>query len=90
MKDDSLFTINSVDNIFKYDFVYPDEEVLYYQSSNHGIKIYKDEKLYRSAVICATAGATTIHESSAVIVEEDILICCADKVFSLSLPDLKL
>ena len=62
----------------------------YYQSSNHGIKVYENGKLYKSAIICGTAGATGIHENSAIIADEDILICCADKIFSLSLPDLKL
>ena len=90
LENDSSFAIHSVDNNFNYDFVYRDEEVVFYQSGNHGIKIYKDEELYKSAVVCATAGATGIHENSAVIVDENILICCANKVFSLSLPDLKL
>ncbi len=90
LENDNSFKINSVDNSFNYDFVYKDEEAIYYQSSDHAVKIYKDEKLYKSAFICATAGATGVHENSAVIIDEDILICCADKVFSLSLPDLKL
>lgn len=90
LEDDNAFTIYSSDNYFKYDFVYHDEEAIYYQSSNHAIKAYKDEKIYKSAVICASAGAAGIHKNSAIIVEGDILICCANKVFSLSLPDLKL
>jgi len=88
--DESLYTLDSTDSISRYDFVYQDEESEFYRSTNHGIKIYKDEKVYKSAVICAVAGATGIHENSAVIVDENILICCADKIFSLSLPDLKL
>jgi hypothetical protein len=88
--NESSYSEDSADNISKYDFVYRDEESKFYQSTNHGIKIFKDEKLCKSAIVCATAGATGIHKDSAVIVDEDILICCADKIFSLSLPDLQL
>ena len=88
--NESSYSENSVDNVSKYDFVYRDEEPKFYRSTNHGIKIFKTDKLFKSAVVCATGGATGIHEYSAVIVDEDILICCADKVFSLSLPDLNL
>lgn len=79
-----------VGNNFEYDYVYKDGETDFYQSTDHGIKIYKAEKVYKSAVVCAAGGATGIYENSAVVVDEDILICCADKIFSLTLPDLKL
>jgi hypothetical protein len=90
LMNESSYTFDSVNNISKYDFVYQDEESEIYQSTKHGIKVFKDEKLHKSAVVCATGGATGIHENSAVIFDEDILICCAGKVFSLSLPDLNL
>lgn len=40
--------------------------------------------------MCAITGGTTIHSQSSVIADNDIYICCADKVFSLTLPDLTL
>ena len=88
--DESSYTHDSVDNTSNYELVYQDEESKIYQSTNHGIKVFKDENLYKSAVICATGGVTGIHENSAVIVDEDVLVCCADKIFSLALPDLRL
>ena len=87
---DEAFKLNSADNNFKYDFVYHDEEATKYQCSQHAIKVCEDEKIYKSAIVCAGAGGTTIHSQSAIIVDNDIFICCADKVFSLSLPDLTL
>ena len=90
LEDDSTFRVGSNDNASNYDFVYHDEEATYYQSTNHAIKVFKDGKLYKTALIAATAGATGVHENSAEIIHDDILICCADKIFSLSLPDLKL
>lgn len=90
IENDPTYKIGSADNSFSYNFVYKDKKALTYQSSNHGIKIYKDNEIYKSAMICAVAGGTGIHEKSAIIENEDIYICCADKVFSLKLPSLTL
>ena len=89
LADESLYS-PAADTISKYDFVYQDQESELCRSTGHGIKIFKDDELRKSAVVRAVGGATGIHENSAVIVDEDILICCADKVFCLSLPDLRL
>ena len=88
--NESSFTLNSTDNCFSYDYEYFDEEAKYYNPSAHGIRVKKAEELICSTIICATAGATGIHENSAVIINNGILVCCANKVVCLSLPDLKL
>lgn len=88
--NESSYKVDSFDNTSNYDLVYQDEESKFYQSTYHGVKVYKGKKLFQSAIVCATAGATGVHGNSAVIVDKDILICCADKIFSLSLPNLKL
>ncbi len=88
--DESTYTQNSTDNVFATKNVFADSESDVFQSTKHGVKVYKDEKLYGNALICAVGGATGIHENSAVIIENDILICCADSIFSLSLLDLNL
>ena len=89
LENDSAYKFGSGDNNFKYDFVYHEEDVANYESGNYAIKVFKDEDLYKGALICAT-GTIGIHKNFAVIVDEDLLICCASKVFNLSLPDLKL
>ena len=90
IENDPIYKIGSADNSFIYDFVYTDKEPLTYQSSNHGIKVYKDNIIYKSAIVCAVAGATGIHDNSGVIENGDLYICCADKVFSLKIPTLSL
>ncbi len=90
LSDDPDFSSDSTDNSFSFEKVFIDEDSDIYHSTKHGIKVYKDEKLLSSALICAVGGATGIHENSAVIIENDILICCSDKIFSLCLPDLNL
>lgn len=82
--------VGSADNTFIYDFVYRDEDAIDYQSSKHAIKIFQEEKLIKSAIVCAVGGSTTIHGNSAVVIDDNLYIACADKVLSLTLPDLKL
>jgi hypothetical protein len=88
--NDTTYKTESTDNNFAYDLVYKDEDAGKYQSSNHAVKIFRDGQLIKSAIVCAVGGSTTIHDNSAVIKDHDLYIVCADKVFSLSLPDLQL
>lgn len=83
------YTPNSADNNLIYENIFTDENELDH-STKHGIKVLLDEKKYSNALICAVGGATGIHEKSAAIVDDSILICCADKIFSLTLPNLNL
>jgi hypothetical protein len=88
--DDKGYRTESTDNKFLYDFVYLDEDAKKYQSSNHAIKIFQSGQLIKSAVVCAVGGSTCIHDNSAVVSDDNLYVACADKVFSLSLPDLQL
>lgn len=87
--NETNYTLNSVDNNFIYENIFADESDLCLWTK-HGIKVFLAENLYSNALICANGGATGIHENSAVIIDENILICCANKIFSLSLPKLAL
>lgn len=86
---DRTFTEGSADNVNQYDFVYFDKSE-YYFPSVFGIKIFQDEKLIKSAVIGSIGGGTDIHDTSTIIETDRLLICCADTIFCLSIPDLTL
>jgi outer membrane protein assembly factor BamB len=86
---DPTFKQNSVDNLHKYDYIYF-EESEYSSSTVFGINVYINEKLLKSAVIGADYGATAIGENSIIFETDRILICCSDKIFCLSIPDLEL
>jgi hypothetical protein len=88
--DEPLYENKSTDNNSTYDFVYLDEEANQYRSSNHAIKIFQRGQLIKSAMVCAVGGATAIHPKSALAKDNSLYIACANKVFSLTLPDLKL
>jgi hypothetical protein len=84
------YTADSADNRFEYGLTYqhPEDET-YRHTSKHGIKVYKDG-LYKSAILLATGGCTGVNSYSALTDDENLLICCSNKVFSLRLPDLEL
>jgi hypothetical protein len=86
---DETFTAGSADNVNQYDFVYFDESE-YHFSSVFGIKTFQDDMLIKSAVIGSSGGRTGIHDTSTIIENDRILVCCSDTIFCLSIPDLTL
>ena len=86
---DRTFTEGSADNVNQYDFVYFDKSE-YYFPSVFGIKIFQDNTLIKSAVIGSIGGGTGIHDTSTIIENDRLLICCSDTIFCLSIPDLNL
>jgi hypothetical protein len=87
--EDQTFTEGSIDNINHYNFVYF-EKFLYRSTSIYGIKVFQDNALIKSAAVGAIGGATSIHETSAIIEDDRLILCCSDTIFCLSIPDLTL
>jgi len=85
---DEIYSSDSADNINKFDFEYLDIDGSY--AEQVGIKLYKDDAIFKSAIISAFGGGTTVHKTSFVTEADRIIICCADTVFCLSIPDLSL
>ena len=86
---DETYEIGSADNINNYDFEYLETENKY-NSTFVGVKIYENEELNKSILIGSEGGNTEINENSKIIEENRVLICCADKIFCLSFPELNL
>lgn len=76
----------SADNLFKFDFEYLEKSA----STIFGIKILENEVCLKSAVISAEGGETGVHNSALVLEENRLILCCGNKIFCLSIPDLKL
>src|SRR5436190_1441480 len=83
------FTEGSADNVIQYDFVYFDKSE-YILPSVFGVKIFQDNVMLKSEVIGSIGGGTGIHETSTIIEDNRILLCCSDSIFCLSIPDLTL
>jgi hypothetical protein len=84
-----VYSVNSTDNNNKYDSIYLEGTEDCY-STLIGIKIYRNDSHFKSAIIGAQGGGTTIHETSHIIKSDRIVVCCSDTVFCLSIPDLEL
>ncbi len=66
--DDSAFN-QTADSPISYDkVIQADKDKEYSPTSQHAIKIYRDNNLISSAIILATGGGTGIHSDSALIV----------------------
>ncbi|MDZ7899991.1 MAG: hypothetical protein U5N85_18440 [Arcicella sp.] len=83
------YKAGSADNVFKYDFEYL-ENSKNKATSIFGIKLLSNGKCIKSAIISSEGGETGIHNTALVIEDDRFVICCADKIFCLSVPDLKL
>ena len=76
----------SADNLFEFDFEYLEKSA----STIFGIKILDNNVCLKSAVISSQGGETGVHNSALVLEEDRLILCCGDKVFCLSIPDLTL
>ena len=84
--EDSLYALNSVDNVRQYDEIYLDED----SYTVFGIRVLRDNLKVKSAIIGSNQGATTLHDTAMVIEDDRLVICCSDSIFSLSIPSLSL
>jgi len=91
--DDLSYSLNSADNIVHYDKEYFDgviNEDRVYPTSKHGIRVKQNEYELSSAIICEVGWATGIHENSFLFSDNNLFICCCDKIYSLRLPALEI
>ncbi|GAB3713957.1 hypothetical protein GCM10027592_53400 [Spirosoma flavus] len=89
--DDTNYNSGSADNVVKYDHYYASDNPERFILTQHGIKITDIEgQLIKQVCIAALGGKTGIHEHCCVVLDKTLTVCCADSVFSLTLPDLSL
>lgn len=83
------YQLNSVDNRSVYDQVYLQESD-YLLPTKIGIRIIENGINISSAIIGAEGGASALHETSQIIEDNRIVICCSDTIFCLEIPSLAL
>ena len=88
--NDSTFSPNSSDNLNVYKDIYFGEDAEKYPSSKHGIRLVENGKEINNCLIIGSGGGTSINENSSILDNDNLLICCSDSVFSISILDLKL
>ena len=86
---DKTFTPGSIDNSRQYDFQYFNESE-YVFPTILAVKVYKDEQLFKSAIIASHGGGTSPHKNAIVYEQDRLAICCSDTIFCLAIPTLTL
>lgn len=88
--DEPTYKFGSADNNFNYSKHYFGGGATEYPTSKHGIKIYKEDQIIDSCIIIGSGGATGVYQNSSFIDKDQLLICCCDTIFCLTLSDLEL
>jgi hypothetical protein len=90
VRDEPTYKLGSADNNFIYSKHYLGDGGQDYPTSKHGIKIFQDDQILESCIVIGSGGATGIHKNSTIIDNDNLLVCCCDTVFCLTLPNLDL
>ena len=88
--DEPTYKFGSADNKFNYSKHYFSDGAMEYPTSKHGVKIFQDDKEIYNCIIIGSGGATVVHQNSSLIDNDQLVICCCNTIFCLSLPDLEL
>jgi hypothetical protein len=87
--DDRSFTPGS-DNIHTYLSYYYSQDEMDYHNLYHGVKIFDGDTEIDSCLLLGSGGTTGIHQTSSLLDGNQLLICCGDSLFCLTLPLLEL
>lgn len=91
IENDPSITFGSNDNPHSYDHAYRLDDELYTPTSLHSVSVtQEDGKANASCILIASGGASSIHDHSAIIHSDSLLIAVGPYVASLHLPVLTL
>ena len=88
--DTPAYSFDSSENTNTYLNVYFGDDGRELPVSKHGIKVYKANKEINSCLIIGSGGATGVQKNSTLLDHDQLLVCCCNTVFCLTLPDLYL
>lgn len=88
--NEPTYKAGTSDNNFSYSKHYFGDGATEYPTSMHGIKIYQDGQIIDSCIVIGSGGATGVHQNSSLIDIDQLLLCCCNTIFCLTLPDLNL
>lgn len=86
--EDPTYRIGSADNVRGYDSVYDFSEE-FTPNTKLGIECIEERGTKHSCIILTSAGATGIHEHTAVLAHAKCFVAVGDRLCALSLPRLK-
>ena len=83
--NDAMYTPDSADNKYQYDEVFGSKDCI---SSKHGIILSHNEEIRRSIIILETGGATGIHDTCYVVIDNYLYLCVGNRVYKIQIPEL--
>lgn len=93
VSNDRSFSHGSADNLHSYEKVYRlDDTQEFRPSSLHAVRIFDGDegREIASCILCASGGATGIHENSALVHGDELILAVGPYAVSLHLPTLQL
>ena len=89
LSEDAVFN-QTADSPTSYDkVIQADKDVQYSPTSQLAIKIFNLHNFISSGIILASGGGTGVHRDTALIDDDNLIIRCCNKLFSLGLPNLE-
>lgn len=88
--DEPTYKFGSADNNFNYAKHHFGDGGQESPTSKHGIRIFQIDQEISNCIIIGSGGATGVHQNSSLVDNDQLLICCCDTVFCLTLPCLDL
>lgn len=90
MLDEPSYKFGSTDNNFNYSKHYLGDGAEKFPTSKQGVKICQDDQIINSCILIGSGGATGIHQNSSLLDNDQLIVCCCDTVFCLTLIELEL
>lgn len=86
------YTFNAVDNGHRYDQVYHLNDEVVQPSTLHTVRVISrtDDRVTTTCILTASGGTTGIHENSAVVHDDSLVIAVGPFIVSLQLPSLEI
>lgn len=89
--NDPTFSFGSVDNPHSYDHAYRLDDEPYTPSSLHTVRVVQEDgHVFASCILGSAGGASGVHEHSAIVRADSLLIAVGPFIASLKLPELTL
>lgn len=87
LRNERCYTLGSADNVHRYEREYQLDTVF---SSYHGIECRQSSGETHSCLVASNGGSTAIHDRSAIIQQDSIVLAVGDRLCRLSIPSLEM
>ena len=87
--DETDYDFNSSGNTKTYDktFLNGDSNIL---TSKIGVELFEGDKFKSSCLIASAGGGTGVFKNSVIVQNDNLLLCCANSIFCITIPKLDL